>query len=543
MDHAPLVDTRGDFDAVVIGSGMGGLTVAALLARLHGMKVLVLERHFRAGGFTHTFSRPGGWRWDVGVHYVGQVEEPGMARDVLRTVTGGQLRWTRMADPFERLVFPGFEFPIRSGKERFLADLVAAFPAEERALRRYLRDLARATSWTAAMGTRSLAPAPLGWAVAAALRGRRALAARTTRSYLDEHFRDPRLKAVLGARWGDYGLPPAESAFLAHAVITTHYIEGASYPEGSAARIAETATRVIESAGGKVRVRAEVERILLRHGRAAGVQLRGGEEILAPRIISDAGARNTFLRLLPPEAPVPFRPRLERIGPGMAHVSLYLGLSASPAALGVHGENFWIHDDLDHDAMWARRGRVLEGEAPHVYLSFPSLKDPAARAHTAEIVTAVDAAAFARWAGTRWKKRGPDYEALKARIADGLLAAVERRLPGFASLVAYRELSTPLTTGHFSGHPGGEIYGIPFTPERLGMRWLGPRTPVPGLFLTGADALMLGVFGAMMGGLFCAAAVAGLSTFRRVAAEARRTAVSGAPATRPTPSATSPSTV
>ena len=543
------MDTRGDFDAVVIGSGMGGLSAAALLARLHGMKVLVLERHFRAGGFTHTFTRPGGWRWDVGVHYVGQVEEPGMARNVLRTVTGGELRWTRMADPFERLVFPGFEFAIRAGKERFLADLAAAFPAEEQALRRYLRDLSRATSWTAAMGTRGVAPAPVGWALAAALGRRRALAARTTRSYLDERFRDPRLKAVLGARWGDWGLPPAESAFLAHAVITSHYLEGAFYPEGSAARIAETAIPVIESAGGEVRVRTEVERILLRNGRAIGVRLRGGEEILTPRVISDAGARNTFLRLLPPEAPVPFRPRLERIGPGMAHVSLCLGLSSSPAALGVHGENFWIHDDLDHDAMWARRASVLEGKAPHVYLSFPSLKDPEARAHTAEIVTAVDGAAFARWAGTRWMKRGADYQALKERIADGLLAAVERRLPGFGSLVAYRELSTPLTTGHFSGHPGGEIYGIPFTPERLGMTWLGPRTPIPGLFLTGADALMLGVVGAMMGGLFCTAAVAGLSTFRRVTAEGRRTpgrggaSVSGAPATRPTPSATTPSTV
>ncbi len=512
---------KSDFDAVVIGSGMGGLTAAALLARLHGMKVLVLERHFKAGGFTHTFSRPGGWHWDVGVHYVGQVEEPGRARDVLQVVTGGGLRWTRMADPFERLVFPGFEFAIRSGKERFLADLAAAFPAEERALRRYLRDLERAASWTGVMGARGVAPAPIGWAMAAALRGRRALVTRTTRSYLDERFRDPRLKAVLGARWGDYGLPPAESAFLAHAVITSHYMEGAYYPEGTAARIAETAIPVVESAGGEVRVRAEVERILLRDGRAAGVRLRGGEEILAPRVVSDAGARNTFLRLLPPEAPVPFRSRLERIQPGLAHVSLYLGLSSSPAALGVHGENFWIHDDLDHDAMWARRGSVLEGTIPHVYLSFPSLKDPAARAHTAEIVTAVDAAAFSRWAGTRWMKRGPDYRALKERIADGLLAAVERRLPGFGSLVAYRELSTPLTTEHFSGHPGGEIYGIPFTPERVGMT-LGPRTPVPGLFLTGADALMLGVFGTLMSGLMCAAAVAGMSTFGRLAAEARR---------------------
>ena len=80
---------------------------------------------------------------------------------------------------------------------------------------------------------------------------------------LDEHVRDPQLKAVLGARWGDYGLPPGKSAFLAHAMITSHYYEGAYYPTGTSARIAEGATRVIEAARGAVRVRAEVERILL----------------------------------------------------------------------------------------------------------------------------------------------------------------------------------------------------------------------------------------------------------------------------------------
>jgi phytoene dehydrogenase-like protein len=150
------------------------------------------------------------------------------------------------------------------------------------------------------------------------------------------------------------------------------------------------------------------------------------------------------------------------------------------------------------------------------------MKDPEARGHTAEIVTAVDGADFRRWAGTRWKRRGSDYEDLKARIAEGLLGAVERRLPGFRSLVAFQELSTPLSTEQFTGHAAGEIYGIPFTPERLDMHFLQPRTPVPGLFLTGADALMLGVMGAAMSGLMTAAAVAGPSTFARLSRASRQ---------------------
>jgi len=63
------------WDAIVIGSGIGGLTAAALLAKHASKRVLVLERHYTAGGFTHTFHRPG-YEWDVGVHYIGQMEEP-----------------------------------------------------------------------------------------------------------------------------------------------------------------------------------------------------------------------------------------------------------------------------------------------------------------------------------------------------------------------------------------------------------------------------------------------------------------------------------
>jgi phytoene dehydrogenase-like protein len=365
------------------------------------------------------------------------------------------------------------------------------------------------------------------------------LARRTTRSWLDENVRDERLRAVLGARWGDYGLPPSRSAFMAHAVITSHYYEGGFYPSGTARGIAEGARRVVEATGGAVRVRAEVERILVERGRAVGVRLAGGEVLRAPVVISDAGARATYLRLLGEDAPVPFRDELRAIPRGMAHVSLYLGLSRSAAELGVRGENLWIHDELEQDRMWDRGAELLEGKAPQVYVSFPSMKDPEARSHTAEIIAGVDAGLFQRWSGTGWMRRGEDYQALKDRIADGLLRTVERRLPGLSRLVVHRELSTPLTTEHFTGHPGGEIYGLPATPERFSRPWLGARTPVKGLFLTGADALMLGIGGTLLSGLVCTAAVAGTSTFGRVTAEARRLPTPLAPAA--TPSATAPS--
>src|SRR5271155_4844627 len=96
------------YDAIVIGSGIGGFTTAAIMAGLKGWPVLGLERHFRAGGFTHTFKRPGGWAWDVGLHYVGGMEPGAMGRRLFNFVTAGGGGWDPMPDSFDRFVYPGF---------------------------------------------------------------------------------------------------------------------------------------------------------------------------------------------------------------------------------------------------------------------------------------------------------------------------------------------------------------------------------------------------------------------------------------------------
>jgi all-trans-retinol 13,14-reductase len=91
--------TGGDvFDAIVIGSGIGGLGTAGLLAKCATRRVLVLERHYTAGGLTHVFHRPG-FEWDVGMHYVGQVHHAGsFPRVVFDYLTEGRLTWHPMPD-------------------------------------------------------------------------------------------------------------------------------------------------------------------------------------------------------------------------------------------------------------------------------------------------------------------------------------------------------------------------------------------------------------------------------------------------------------
>jgi all-trans-retinol 13,14-reductase len=506
--------TNSDYDVILIGSGMGSLTVASLMARLRDKRVLVLERHFKAGGFTHTFQRKD-FHWDVGLHYVGQMSEGDMPGRLMALVTDGRVCWAPMPDLFERLVYPDFTFDVRRGRPQFEGDLVRQFPGEATAIKRYLRDVARASAsfamWTMRRNgslVARLAGTALGWF-------RPTHWELTTRAYLDSHFRGPALKAVLTYQWGDHGLTPRQSPFVLHSLIVNHYLNGAYYPVGGAGRIAAAVQQTVEAAGGTFLVSREVTEILVDDDRAVGVKVRKTndsdgptEEYRAPVIVSGLGAAATSLRLVPAEYPIPFRDDLRQFverHPPRSNVTLYLGMSGDPRRLGFQGENYWFFAGYDHDDSQSRLSEWVEGgEIPFIYLSFPSLKDRDAKTHTAEIIAWTDYQLFAPWRTQSWRKRDADYQELKDRISRRLIEAVDRRYPGFADLVAFHELSTPITTEYFTGHTAGGIYGLPALPERFDasrVAWTHPRTPIPGLYLTGVDVAVPGIVGALIGGV------------------------------------------
>lgn len=526
------------YDLIVIGSGMGGLTVASLMAQLAHKRVLVLERHFKLGGFTHSFVRPGNRSWDVGLHYVGEMASGELAREICDLITQNRVEWHKMPSPFEKFVYPNFTFEVPDNENDYLEALINHFPDEETAIRRYFADIHAVRRWFNTYVFAQSAPAFSASLLRFFSRGKEQLALCTTGEYLSKHFRNPRLKAVLASQWGDYGLPPSESAFLIHAVIVSHYLKGGYYPAGGAGTIAESVASVIEAYGGRCLLNHIVTEILTREGKAVGVKAtakKGAQNrevaFYAPVIVSDAGAYTTFCRLLPGEASVPFRSELERmVNRGYSAVSVYLGFKANPSILGFSGANHWIFADDDHDAIFKNQNGMLEGRALCCFLSFPSLRDPKrdpkrdpnARSHTAEIVAPLPYETVEAWRSYPWRRRGRDYEALKHRIAEALLNLVDTYYPGFKALVDFCEVATPLTVETFTGHPLGSIYGLPAVPERYRLSRLRVATPVENLYLTGADVVSPGIVGAMMGGVATAAHLLGRLGFWRIISAAKK---------------------
>ena len=287
--------TQQTFDAIVIGSGIGGLATASFLAQLGRKRVLVLERHFKLGGFTHSFRRDK-YEWDVGVHYVGEMYDGAMTRQLMDLATGGGVHWHRMS-ALERVIFPEGTFDIPGDPEEFQQRLVERFPAERSAIDQYFKDVRRAQGWIARWFIAKQYPAPVG----ALLTGwGRSLVEQTTEAYL-ARFHDPLLRAILAAQWPDFGSPPKESAFGFHATVAGDFFRGGYYPVGGAKELANGMAAQIRQHGGECYVSHDVQEVLIEGGRACGVRVahKGAiREYRAPLVISDAGAATTFGKLV-----------------------------------------------------------------------------------------------------------------------------------------------------------------------------------------------------------------------------------------------------
>ena len=227
------------YDALVIGSGMGGLTTAALLSDL-GQRVCVVEQHYTAGGYTHSYERKG-YEWDVGVHYIGDVGKRTRTRRLFDHLSGGGLKWAPMAPEYDRFFVGGNTFCAVAGKAEFRDNLIRQFPAQQDAIDRYLALLKQASGATyqATMARvlkpwqRQLAGPYIKWRTPDLLY-------RNTYEVLRELTDDQDLIATLCGQWGDMGLPPKRSAFMVHAMIARHYMHGGFYPVGGSWQIAKT---------------------------------------------------------------------------------------------------------------------------------------------------------------------------------------------------------------------------------------------------------------------------------------------------------------
>lgn len=521
-----------DLDAVVIGSGIGGLTTAAIMAK-SGKRVLVLEQHDQAGGCCHTFIDKG-YEFDVGIHYIGKMGHPNLNKTLVDQVCEGQLEWAPLDDQYD-VVSIGYgddnkQYPVMAGVDAWQPMLEKQFPGEEAAIEKFFKlldEYSGSTNTTVMLKivplwlARIVAKTPLLRLFTNLWHGKNN---RSTLEVVQSLTDNKDLQTVFCYCWGDYGTPPTSSHFSMQALLNNHYMKGAFYPVGGASEIAFNIIPVVERNGGAVLVKADVQQILYNGKKVMGVLVKKGEETLkieAPIVISSAGLYNTFEKLLPPQVAQQsyYHKICKQLKPGVAAMNIFVGFNKSNEDLDLRAHNIWAFTANDAGTAFDKYLELdIEGaqdtKVPLMFVSFPSAKDPNWKLHpgrenksTCAIVTLANWEWYKKWEEAPLKRRGDDYEGVKNTIGHMLIDQMCELFPQVRDHIDYIDIGSPVTNKHYIAQPYGEIYGLDHTKERMAP-WMSaklrPQTDIPGLYLTGQDILSCGFTGALYGGLLTA---------------------------------------
>ena len=526
-----------DLDVIIVGSGIGGLSAGALLAKV-GKRVLVLEQHDRAGGCLHVYEDKG-YLFDVGIHIIGQLGDGMMSNILMDQMTDGQIGWNQLVDNFDKVVIghgeKRIDFDVCSsvGSNKFKDDLVKRFPNETKAINKYFSMQKEARLSFIPVMLIKFMPIKLIF-----LLRKLSLLNRIFRFYQFSEISvqkvvvsltdDKDLQAIMYYNYGDYGTAPAEAPFSMHAMLQQHFMQGAYYPVGGPSNVAFHLIQTIRRAGGEVLVRVKCTEILTSTDqcKVVGVCVKKGAEsfdIHAPIVISNAGMHNTFSSLL--SLQVRQKYLLDRVcnkfKPGMTCLTAFIGFKASNEELNLSSTNIWYQNshntqqDLDNFLSLSME-EALEVDLPILFISFPSTKDPAWSAHypgrsVCEIISPVPYKWFEGWQDEYTEgKRGDHYQTLKSTLGDRMWNQVLKIFPHLKDKVDYFELGTPLTNRYYLEYPKGEIYGLDHDVPRFSGAnscYLRATTPITGLYLTGQDVLTCGFAGALYGGVLCTSAI------------------------------------
>lgn len=522
-----------NLDAIVIGSGIGGLSCAALLSK-SGKKVLVLEQHDQAGGCCHTFIEKG-FEFDVGIHYIGECANNTLTHTYVNQITEGQLAWEPVGDVIDKVELGVGDdrttHLVYKGREEFKAELKSKFPEDHGAIDAFFDAMKKSRYLYPQTLIFKMIPQWLSsFLINSGILGLFSDLPKYTKlslgQFLDDLTENKRLKAALCYSFGDYGTQPRETAAMMQLMLLQHYVHGGYFPIGGASEIAFNIIPVIEKSGGKVLVRAPVTEIIINDaGNAVGVKVaKGGEEhiINAPLVISAAGFMNTFQSLVKnPKAQKPdIKSLMKKVQSGHGALSIFVGLDGSNEELGLENTNTWAMAEVDldkglDDFLQTPVKELGKKDIPLLFISFPSTKDPTwderyPGKSNCTIITLGNWDWFKEWESERVNKRGAEYEELKMRLAEKAWEQTCRFYPQIKDKRVYFDVGTPLTNKYYIGSPRGEIYGLDHNLNRFDLSvssQLRPKTSIGGLYLTGQDISTCGFAGGLYSGLLTATSI------------------------------------
>jgi all-trans-retinol 13,14-reductase len=495
------------FDAVIIGAGLGGLSCGAAFAR-QGFKALVLEKHDKPGGYATTFRRPGGFVFDVSLHSTTVGERGGIHNLIPGFPEIKDVEFVPHRTLY-RAIFPDHDIRVPPKDiPAYIKTLAELFPAEEAGIRALLDDMKSVSDdidrLSHASGKIDTSKFPVEYPHLVRSAGM------TWGAMMDARLKDPRLKAIVSALWPYYGLPPSKLASFYYALPTYSYLEqGGYYPVGRSQKISDALAAFITSRGGQVLLNTEVVKILTKNGAACGVRTGGGQEYAARVVIANSSPRELFHSMVEDDGRLKnYLERMDRWDPSLSTFQIFLGLKRNLVGeLGVREAEIFCGGGYDLEAAY-QAALNADMSNPGVGVALYDNLYPGYSPKGKNTISLVALQGFDHWKqyeADYWQGRKAAYRAEKERIAAILIRQVEKRLlPGLSKAIQVKEIGTPLTNVRYTGNYRGAIYGWDQTLSNSGFRRMAQTTPIPNLYLASAWTRPGGGYtGVIMSGVNC----------------------------------------
>ncbi|MFN6566400.1 NAD(P)/FAD-dependent oxidoreductase [Dendronalium sp. ChiSLP03b] len=480
-------------DVIVIGSGIGGLSAAGLLAR-YGKRVIVCESHTIAGGAAHSFRRRG-FEFDSGPSfYCGLTNSHLNPVKQVLDVLGESLQVIPY-NPLGHYHFPEGTFAVYSNADRYREEVAKITPQGAREFQQFEERLLGL--YEAMKGIPTLA-LRADWQVILVLLKRYLpslakmlpylpLVGASVGNVMDATVKDSWVRGIIDLECfllsglKAHGTIAPEVAFMLGERSRT----GVEYPVGGSGAIVNALVRGLERWGGELRLGCHVEQILVETGKAVGVRLQKGEILKAPVVISNATIWDTCNNLLNSEdLPASYRQAALKTPAVESFMHLHLGIRAADL------ENLTGHHVVVRDSS---QDIIAPGNT--CMISIPSVWDRHLAPEGHHVVHVYSLEPYAGW------ERNDGYEAKKQQKAQSLYCALERIIPDVRERVVLELIGTPLTHAHYLRRYQG-TYGPAIA---AGKMFPSTQTPIQGLYRVGDSTMPgIGVPAVAASGILCA---------------------------------------
>ena len=496
-----------DYDSIIIGAGLGGLTAAAKLAK-EGQKVLVLEQHDVPGGCATTFKRKK-FTMEVGLHEMDGFGETSFKKKIFDEFgVFDAVEFVRLPE-FYRILWKETDFVFPENREEAIAKLKELFPAESAAIDKYFRfvaglgkeieNLPRTNAQKKLKGT--FFPLFYPKLVRSTLN--------TAGGFMDKLFKNERLKMILLGNASYYHDDPYElSLFYFAAGQNSYYSDGSYFIKGGSQKLSDYLADYIRKQGGEVLLKSEVISILVENEKVVGVTYREKKkketidrQVFAENVIANTAVPLVAEKLLPEVPARKLEAQISSLKPGPSLLTVYLGFKKPPKTAGNrHYSTFVVDDSVSSTKDLAANAHDGFDKRSFVFVDYGMIDSGLAPEGKATgVICTLDYASG--WEGmdkTAYRKK-------KDEVAKTLISRLDKVIPGLAKLVEYKEVATPLTIQRYTLNPGGVPYGYAQTLEQTARKRLPVKSIIPGLYFASAWSSPGGGFtGAILSGYTCA---------------------------------------